>query len=101
MTFLGADTSADRRKAAILVDDVGGSGDVALSQFIDKPGYINMHRASALTFGNLTVKATGCLQHCLLLIITEANFFKIGCAAYGILFAHRGAGYSISHSLLT
>ena len=80
-----------------MTNHLGCAFEIAGCHMADESGDIDMHRASRHTSRILAVKTTRGFKLSLFGIISEAYFFKIGCPNFGVLFANRHSGYSISH----
>ncbi len=65
LLFLRADTSANRRQCAALLDDIGSPIDAARLYTLDEIGYVNVHRAALYTSGVRAVETPLGLKQCL------------------------------------
>ena len=97
LRLLRADTSADCRQCGRLTDDLIGFLDIAFFYFLNECRNIDGYRASFDTFRIFTVETSGCLFHCLFLIISKTNFFKICRTFFRILFSDRYSHHSLCH----
>ena len=97
LRLLRADTSADCRQCGRLTDDLIGFLNISFFYFLNKCRNIDRYRTSFDTFCIFTVKTSGCLFHSLFLIISKANFFKICCTFFWILFSDRYSHHSLCH----
>ena len=97
LRFLWADTSTNCRKCGRLTDDLISLFDISFLYFLNKCRNINRYRTSFDTFCIFTIETSGCLFHCLFLIISKANFFKIRCTHFWILFSDRYSLHSLCH----
>ena len=59
------------------------SSDISFLYFLNKCRNIDRYRTSFDTFCIFTIQASCCLFHCLFLIISKTNFFKICCTYFG------------------
>ena len=97
LRLLRADTSTDCRKCGRLSDDLVCFLDISFLYFLNKCRNIDRYRTSFDTFCIFTIQASCCLFHCLFLIISKTNFFKICCTYFWILFSDRYSHHSFCH----
>ena len=80
------------------MDSVGSSTDITLSEVVDKLWDIYIYWAGSHAAWVLAVKATCCLQECLLLIIAVAHLLEVSGTELWVLFAYSDTWYLICHS---
>ena len=101
LALLRTYTAADSGQSGGLADHIVGAFNIALFDFCDKTGNIDGNGTSLYAAGLLAVEAAGCFGFSFFFVVSQAYFFKIRGADFGILFANRNSDHHIlCHNIL-